>query len=155
MLKRSHAILGATAGLAAAQATGEPMLAGAVVGALAGVAPDGDHPDSAVGRLLPRWFHRLTPGHRGITHSVTFCLLVSAGIAWWSPTLALFVAAGLLAHLLGDGVTEAGIPWLYPFSRQRLALPRLLAIKTGGWAEGLIVVGVLALAGWRMTGGGS
>ena len=53
----------AAAGVATAKAIGDSMVAGGVVACLAAVLPDLDHPRSAVGRLLPRWWHRLTPGH--------------------------------------------------------------------------------------------
>src|SRR4029450_3215929 len=57
MMKRSHAVIGAAAGVAVAHATGASMVAGGIVAALAGLLPDVDHPHAAVGRLLPRWWH--------------------------------------------------------------------------------------------------
>ena len=68
MMKRSHAVLGAAAGVAVAHAAGPSRLAGGIVAGLAGLLPDIDHPHATVGRLLPRWWHRLSPGHRGPTH---------------------------------------------------------------------------------------
>jgi hypothetical protein len=53
MMKRSHAVIGAAAGVAVAHATGASMVAGGIVAALAGLLPDLDHPHAAVGRLLP------------------------------------------------------------------------------------------------------
>ena len=47
MMKRSHAVIGAAAGVAVAHATGASMLAGGIV---AGLLPDVDHPHAAVGR---------------------------------------------------------------------------------------------------------
>ena len=84
-MKRSHALIGAAAGVAVAHATGAPMLAGGIVAGLAGLLPDIDHPHAAVGRMLPRWWHRLTPGHRGPTHSLVWCLALAvvAGVGWW------------------------------------------------------------------------
>jgi inner membrane protein len=151
MLKRSHATLGAVAGLAVANVTGEPLLAGAVVGSLAALAPDLDHPSSAVGRLLPAWWHRLTPGHRGPTHSLLWCAALGLACSFWSDVLALFAVAGALSHVCSDAITEQGVPWAWPISKRRVALPRLLALKTGGIAEALVVVGVLAVAGWWLT----
>src|SRR5918995_5510917 len=89
MMKRSHAVIGAAAGVAVAHATGASMVAGGIVAGLAGLLPDVDHPHAAVGRLLPRWWHRLTPGHRGPTHSLA-----------WSAALAAAVYAG---HSAVDG----------------------------------------------------
>jgi membrane-bound metal-dependent hydrolase YbcI (DUF457 family) len=63
MMKRSHAVIGAAAGVAVAHATGASMVAGGIVAALAGLLPDVDHPHAAVGRLLP--YPRLVaPAHR-------------------------------------------------------------------------------------------
>ena len=154
MLKRSHALIGAAAGVTVAHVLHEPLVAGGIVGGLAGVISDGDHPQSFVGRMLPAWFHRLTPGHRGQSHSLAFVALV-AGLCWWLgfPLLALLAGVGVTSHLLGDAATEAGIPWAWPISKRRMALPRLLAIKTGGAAEVVVVVGVLALTALYLTGG--
>jgi inner membrane protein len=118
MMKRSHAVIGAAAGVAVAHATGASMLAGGIVAALAGLLPDVDHPHAAVGRLLPRWWHRLTPGHRGPTHSLVWCLglAVAAYVANSAvdgepagPLLALAVLAGSLSHVLADGLTVAAV----------------------------------------------
>ena len=80
MMKRSHAVLGAAAGVAVAHAAGPSRLAGGIVAGLAGLLPDIDHPHATVGRLLPRWWHRLTPGHRGPTHSLVWCLALALAV---------------------------------------------------------------------------
>ena len=111
MMKRSHFLVGGAAGVAVAHTIGDSILAGGIVGGLAGLLPDVDHPHSAVGRLLPRWWHRLTPGHRGPTHSLVWCLALAlaahlAGAALGGkpigPLLALAVLAGSLSHVLAD-----------------------------------------------------
>jgi membrane-bound metal-dependent hydrolase YbcI (DUF457 family) len=123
MMKRSHAVIGAAAGVAVAHATGASVVAGGIVAALAGLVPDVDHPHAAVGRLLPRWWHRLTPGHRGPTHSLVWCLglAVAAYVANSAvngepaaPLLAMAVLAGSLSHVLADGLRgprAATFPW--------------------------------------------
>ena len=128
MMKRSHAVIGAAAGVAVAHATGASMVAGGIVAGLAGLLPDVDHPHAAVGRLLPRWWHRLTPGHRGPTHSLVWCLALAV-LAYVGttlvngepagPLLALAVLAGSLSHVLADGLTVAGVPLWWPFRRRR------------------------------------
>ena len=135
MMKRSHAVIGAAAGVAVAHATGASMVAGGIVAGLAGLLPDVDHPHAAVGRLLPRWWHRLTPGHRGPTHSLVWCL-------------ALAVLAGSLSHVLADGLTVAGVPLWWPFRRRRSVFLGALAFRTRSWAEALVVLGVVAGVGW-------
>jgi membrane-bound metal-dependent hydrolase YbcI (DUF457 family) len=64
MMKRSHAVIGAAAGVAVAHATGASMVAGGIVAALAGLLPDVDHPHAAVGRLLPYPPRLVAPAHR-------------------------------------------------------------------------------------------
>ncbi|MFL5792864.1 MAG: metal-dependent hydrolase [Actinomycetota bacterium] len=64
MMKRSHAVIGAAAGVAVAHATGASMVAGGIVAALAGLLPDVDHRHAAVGRLLPPRGGLVAPAHR-------------------------------------------------------------------------------------------
>ena len=161
MMKRSHAVIGAAAGVAVANATGDSMLAGGIVAALAALLPDVDHPHSAVGRLLPRWWHRLTPGHRGPTHSLVWCVaLAVAAYAGHSamnrepagPLLALAVLAGALSHVLADGLTVAGVPLWWPLRRRRTVFLGALAFRTRSWTEGLVVLGVVAGVGYWVAG---
>jgi inner membrane protein len=162
MMKRSHALLGAAAGVAAAKVIDESMLAGGVVACLAAVLPDLDHPRSAVGRLLPRWWHRLTPGHRGVTHSLAWCaalaLLVyaSQGLVTGGeegPLLALAVLAGALSHVVADGLTVAGVPLWWPLRRRRVVFLGALAFPTHSWREHVVVLGVLAGVVYWLAGG--
>jgi inner membrane protein len=157
MMKRSHFLVGAAAGVAVAHATGDPLLAGGVVGGLAGLLPDIDHPHAAVGRLLPRWWHRLTPGHRGPTHSLAWCLALAlatplAGSAVngkpAAPLLALAALAGSLSHVLTDGLTVAGVPLWWPLRRRRIVFLGVLAFRTRSWTEALVVLGVVAGVGY-------
>jgi inner membrane protein len=160
MMKRSHALIGAAAGVAVAHATAESLLAGGIVGGLAGLLPDIDHPHAAVGRLLPRWWHRLTPGHRGPTHSLVWCLALAVAVhvangalngAAAGPLLALAVLAGSLSHVLADGLTVAGVPLWWPFRRRRTVFLGVLAFRTRSWPEVLVVVGVMVAVGWWVT----
>jgi inner membrane protein len=110
-----------------------------------------------VGRLLPRWWHRLTPGHRGPTHSLAWCLALAV-IAYVAntavngaaagPLLALAVLAGSLSHVLADGLTTAGVPLWWPFRRRRSVLLGALAFPTRSWPEALVVLGVVAGVGY-------
>ena len=160
MMKRSHFLVGGAAGVAVAHTIGDSVLAGGIVGGLAGLLPDVDHPHSAVGRLLPRWWHRLTPGHRGPTHSLAWCLAVAV-LAYVGnsavngqpagPLLALAVLAGSLSHVLADGLTVAGVPLWWPFRRRRAVFLGVLAFRTRSWAEALVVLGVVAGVGYWVS----
>jgi len=161
MMKRSHALIGGATGVAMAHATGASMLAGGIVAGMAALLPDLDHPHSAVGRLLPRWWHRLTPGHRGPTHSLVWCLGLAA-VAYLANSavnrepagllLALAVLAGSLSHVLADGLTVAGVPLWWPFRRRRSVLLGALAFRTRSWPEALVVLVVVAGVGWWVAG---
>ncbi|HYN17761.1 MAG TPA: metal-dependent hydrolase [Actinomycetes bacterium] len=156
-MKRSHALIGGAAGVAVAHAAGESRLAAGIVAGLAALLPDIDHPHATVGRLLPRWWHRLTPGHRGPTHSLVWCLALAVAAyaansavngAAAGPLLALAVLAGSLSHVLADGLTVAGVPLWWPFRRRRTVLLGALAFRTRSWAEALVVLGVVAGVGY-------
>lgn len=161
MMKRSHAIIGAAAGVAMAKGIGGPLVAGGVISCLAAVLPDLDHPSSVVGRLLPRWWHRLTPGHRGPTHSLAWCgalallghyvqSLVVGGAA--GPLLALALLAGALSHVLADGLTVAGVPLWWPLRRKHVVFLGALAFPTHSWRETAVVLGVVAAVLYWVAG---
>ena len=149
-MKRSHALIGAAAGVAVAHATGASMLAGGIVAGLAGLLPDIDHPHAAVGRMLPRWWHRLTPGHRGPTHSLVWCLALAV-LAYVGNSALNGEPAGPLSHVLADGLTVAGVPLWWPFRRRRAVFLGVLAFRTHSWAEALVVLAVVAGVGWWVT----
>jgi len=161
MMKRSHAIIGAAAGVAVAKSIGGPMVAGGVVACIAAVLPDLDHPSSAVGQLLPRWWHRLTPGHRGPTHSLVWCFaLALLGHAGQSlvmdgqpaPLLGLALFAGALSHVIADGLTVAGVPLWWPLRRKHVVLLGVLAFQTHSWRETAVVLGVVAAVAYWVAG---
>jgi inner membrane protein len=94
--------------------------------------------------MLPDVDHRL-PGvsHRGVTHTLSFALAVGAALgaagAFAAARLALadpvvggvvgFSAGALsvLAHLLADLLTPAGVPILWPLSSRRYSLELVCA----------------------------
>lgn len=76
-----------------------------------------------------------------------------AAAGWWAYThplgpgvLAACVGLGILAHLVGDVMTPAGVPALWPW-RHRVAVPILA--RTGSLAERLAVP-VIAAVGWAL-----
>lgn len=164
MLGRSHMLVGAVAGGLTAQAAGVSPFGIAVCAAVGGISallPDLDHPGSLLGRHLPKWWHRRTPRHRWVTHSLTW----AAGVGFLAATLIRLaglphaelvgwvVAVGIVTHLAADAITEQGVPWFWPLLRRRLVLPKWVAIKTGGWAERLLVTVLVAAGVVQLTGG--
>jgi len=148
MTKQTHVM----AGLAVAALLAFPKgpTGAEFVAAVAGAtSPDLDHP----GRGDPiRWLaSRAMGGHRGFLHSLPAALLLSwaaiigAFLATGSlPAWPFFFAAGYFVHLALDILTPTGIPLLFPFVRDRIALLRL---RTGGRADALIGLAFLIVAG--------
>lgn len=119
------------------------LLAAFALVMLGAALPDIDHPESTVGRRVKWLSHpiRLVFGHRGITHSIVavfgmMWLAFVYGNVWLS-----WLALGYLLHLVGDYLTDSGIPLLYPFSRARYKF--LITGSTNGISEPLIVGAVL------------
>lgn len=122
------------------------------VGAIAALLPDLDS-ESTLGAILPRWWHALTPGHRGLSHSLL------AVLAWWGASavacsglgiagsaallLPALIVAGVVSHLAADALTDHGICPLYPL-RWHLRSP--LAFRTGSWPEPVAVALTCAAA---------
>lgn len=118
--------------------------------------PDIDEPGSFIGRRL--WFFawpikiigKFIPmfKHRAATHYLIVPLLLaitSAGLQ--NLSLGAF-ALGWFAHTIGDMLTVSGIKgYLYPlFPNTRIRLlPEHVALKTGGFYEQLVIVGLTAL----------
>jgi inner membrane protein len=115
-------------------------VAGAVVGALAGLLPDCDHPGSTAGRWLRPVAVVLEAvfGHRTVTHTVWFVGAVAVGLTLlagalkgllagylpraWPPAWLAFAAGllGGLSHLALDAVTRSGIKPFAPLEPRRL-----------------------------------
>ncbi len=74
--------------------------------------PDIDIDGSMLGRFIPGW---LLWEHRTFTHSMLFMLLV--GLIGWiikSPyALDIGLSVGVCTHLILDGVTPMGLPYLF------------------------------------------
>ncbi len=113
------------------------------------------YPLSLVFMLLLRKSYRHR--HRGLLHSfsgVALTSLVLSGylaliLAWLGGSLALLPVfgcaffAGCILHLIEDTCTPAGVAWLYPFSRRRVAgrvrAEGLLEVRPAAFTIALII----------------
>lgn len=170
MMHASHLMSGAAAAAwlgVAAETPTAVSLVGVAVGAVAALTPDLDHPGARGVRFLGpvgwalchglRFLSRLTTGvsHRGLTHSLVWAVGVgclTGGIAGLILTpgqasyLGVSAGLGVVAALLGDLVTRAGLSHLlWPFGGQ-VSIPRWARIKTGGLVEALLVLPVVSAA---------
>lgn len=114
---------------------------------VATIIPDLDTRFSKFGRKNP-----ITPilgfftRHRGILHSLTFCLVVSIVLAIFIPVLAFGFFLGYSLHLLCDSFTKKGIMPFWPFKMVSEGF-----LFTGGKIEkgiyfGFIIADLLLLA---------
>lgn len=119
---------------------------------VAALLPDIDHPTSTLGqKIYPvSKFISMVFGHRGVTHSLLaffgmMYLLTSIAPQQEYGLLITVVAIGYLSHLVGDVITPAGLPLLYPI-KYRFTTP--WTIEAGGVGECIVVVlyGLFALA---------
>jgi len=157
MMAFTHAAAGATSALLVAQHLHAGpiqtllVLSGGVAGSYL---PDIDHPKSAFGsRVLPLSLPiSAIFGHRGITHSLIAAVAIS-GLLWWvfqranwhegiAVPVLVGIAVGYLSHLLGDWLTNAGVPLLWP-SKRRFVSP--LKLCTGDFREYILA---LLMYGW-------
>ena len=152
---KAHAVIGLAAAAPIAAMSREAGVATLVSGIIGGLVPDLDHPDSAVGRLLPwpvvrdRWrTGRWRPGgviwHRGEVHSVGCAMIAAAvlallgtAIARAVPLPAAAVAAflvGYVSHLVVDMASPSPQMLIWPLSRRYWRPGWLPAVKVDSLA---------------------
>lgn len=169
MLGVNHATVGAACGGlmagAAMQATVGQRCVMVGLGAFGGLLADSDTKSSHLGKLLPNIWHKLTPGHRGFTHSLLYVGIVAyvamfiqtkgVDLGWWElpekPFYPVAVVVGLISHLLADSLTVQGIlPLRIPlldWPRWRFRPLGPLSFTTGTATERLAVIMILSLVG--------
>jgi inner membrane protein len=120
----THALLPLIAGAAAKPKVSTPLI---FAGMAAAILPDGD--------LVSRLFgipHTADLGHRGVSHTLLFALLIGSLAAWAAPLLkarrriaGVFVFAATLSHPLTDMLTDGGkgMMLFWPVSHDRFRWP--------------------------------
>lgn len=138
MLARTHLAFGISLGLLILNFINPSstllFFSGLILGTLI---VDIDHPNSTLGVKLKPFtdLFSFLFGHRGIFHSLLFAILLP-GLVWYflSKDFGLAMFIGYLAHILFDGLTEAGVNLLHPFANLRISG----FVKTGGIIEHII-----------------
>ena len=97
---------------------------------LATLLPDIDTGFSTLGKRKETQIVRFLVKHRGILHSLTFCILVSLVLAIFLPILALPFFLGYSIHLFADSFSIEGIRPFWP-----LKISSKWKIRTGGLIE--------------------
>jgi inner membrane protein len=158
MMGYTHAAVGAVAGASIGQMAGSPWLGG-IIGALAALAPDIDHPGSLMGSrfrvisVLLEFF----AGHRTVTHTVWFCFVVGllAGFIgrmaavtfglYVNPLLLFGIAfLGSVTHLALDALTLSGVKPFAPLWDVAIRGH----VRTGNFIAELSII-VLCLCGFK------
>lgn len=92
--------------------------------------------------------------HRGPSHYGLTCLILTLLMRLLIQHLHLpdplwqAFGVGYASHLIGDGVTRAGIKLYAPFYTKSVRLvPRFLTIRTGSWGETAMLAALIALLG--------
>lgn len=146
MLAHTHVMGGIAAGLGAATLVPVDPILLTATSAFGALVPDICHTGSTIGKRAPVVSKIVSVifGHRTMTHSLLFLLLVAYGFTFSAFPLAIEIGfvVGMASHLLLDACTKRGIKLLYP-------LPftfRLLSIRTGGPFEPLVFAALAVLS---------
>lgn len=113
MMKKTHTAIGIAAAIVIINKFSLPYIS--IIGVIGANAPD--------------WDFKLGLKHRTITHSLFLLFISSFALSILSKNIALIWFVSYLLHLLADSFTKMGVPFLYPFIKQRYGLK---LIKTGG-----------------------
>lgn len=99
-----------------------------VTGTLTSLLPDIDHPKSFVGRRFPILSKIIykTVGHRTLTHSILFLLVVSSMVFPIHKSVGAGLFVGIGSHILLDTLKpfSKGCAIFYPFSREKVGFLR-------------------------------
>ncbi|PTQ51909.1 MAG: Membrane-bound metal-dependent hydrolase YdjM, induced during SOS response [Hydrogenibacillus schlegelii] len=135
----THLATGALAGMILYRTGADVSIAAATV--IGSLLPDIDHPGSKLGRRVPVISHIMYLfGHRGVTHSLLFVLiLAAAGHFAWTPAYGL--ALGAAVHIAADMFTPSGVPLFWPLGRRY----SLFGFRTGGVVDFLLGTAASAL----------
>ena len=148
MLAATHVIFGSGCALLAAHVMGLPpdqAIVMTAAGAAGSLLPDMDHPSSTFGKRIRPVSNLIgfVFGHRGITHSLIAVFALATLLAERAniPVWGVGLIVGYLSHLLGDWLTPAGIPLLWP-NKSRWASP--FPFRTGSFTEKIFGFAIMA-----------
>jgi membrane-bound metal-dependent hydrolase YbcI (DUF457 family) len=96
--------------------------------------------------VLPDLIDKVTGEHRGWGHSAIWLIPIVA-FFFFNPAVGLACFSAFSMHTLLDAVTKKGVPFLYPFSKTRLVMPKKekSRIQTGSKQETALCVVIVLL----------
>tara|TARA_Y100000310_G_scaffold26539_1_gene25336 strand:- start:178 stop:627 length:450 start_codon:yes stop_codon:yes gene_type:complete len=135
MLIRTHVAIGVLAIILFLPVVESPIVF-AVMVLVASVLPDIDTPFSGVGKFKITKLLQIFTRHRGMIHSLTFCLVVSLLLAMFIPILAFGFFLGFGLHLISDSFTKMGIQPFWPYPKKAHGV-----LVSGGMVERGLFIG--------------
>lgn len=93
-----------------------------------------------IGAIAPDFDMNINIKHRTWTHSIIVLSISTLILISFDKTIALFWFVGYSTHLVSDSFTKMGVPFLYPFIKERYGFK---VCKTGGTLD--IILGYTAL----------
>lgn len=93
-----------------------------------------------IGAIAPDFDMNINIKHRTWTHSILVLSISTLILISFDKTIALFWFVGYSTHLVSDSFTKMGVPFLYPFIKERYGFK---ICKTGGTLD--IILGYTAL----------
>lgn len=153
MTGKTHIAGGVAACAVIQQLAGLPGVEAATLminGAAGALIPDICHAGSKIGRRFPllAGVVRLLFGHRTVTHSLLFVIVVGAALFSFIPNYSTVrdgLLIGMISHLVLDAATVKGIELFWPF-RQKVRLP--LYTRTGGLVETILFILFIVTIFW-------
>lgn len=85
---------------------------------LASLVPDVDTEFSTLGKYKVMRVLQFFTKHRGMIHSLSFCMVISFILALFLPIFAFPIFLGYGVHLLSDSITIEGIQPFWPLKRR-------------------------------------
>lgn len=127
MMGKTHVVGGAMAFVVVAPLFDVPwygIVAGLPLAMSAALGPDIDHPNSAIGRVVPwaAWAVSRVTTHRVQTHSLVSIAMIIFAMRPLGVVPVVATATGWASHILLDGVTKQGVAWFWPLSREKTSL---------------------------------
>ena len=81
-----------------------------------------------IGAIAPDWDFYIGLEHRTLTHSLFALLVTTMPIYLFDSSLGFIWGVTYLSHILLDSLTVMGVPFLYPFIKERR---RFMKFRTG------------------------
>jgi len=110
------------------------------VALIATMLPDVDTAFSTIGHHRIFGLLRFFVKHRGVTHSFSFCVLISVLFAIFWPVVALPFFLGYGLHLFVDSFTQEGIIPFWPYQKKSV-----WRLRTGGFIESTLFLFLVLL----------